>query len=297
MKSKTRILDVKTLALALMMALMTLGFVGCEDDDEVWDPIPATPQGVFSITGDGVVWIYFNGIYERDVAQYIVYRSLNATTGYVEIGRVNAVSNPDLDLLIYEYPDQTANNGTTYFYAVASIDRSGQVSALSAENVFDTPRPEGTTSLFPNDVAPELSGFNFETGSPVDWQSVVADVFVDSVGGTHYLNAANDSVYIQDMGFTYSFDDIGWSPTDGWLQLLYVELALGHTYVVRTETTTDYYYAKIRAVSHNASGSWTFDWAWQSDPNNPELLPKPEDVQPTSEIEVIANNGRSAAGL
>ena len=266
--------SVRMIIVAMLLGLTAFSFVGCDDKDEVWDPIPATPQGVYSITGDRVVWVYWNGIYERDVRQYIVYRSLNETTGYTEIARINAADNPNLDLLIYEYADQTANNGTTYYYAVASLDMAGQVSALSAENVFDTPRPEGTISIFPNALEADLSGFNFETASLVNWQSATADVFVDSVAGIFYLNAADINTDIQDLGFTDNFDEIGWAPDLGWSQLGFSELILGHTYVI---WTADNHFAKMRALSSNASGSVTFQWAWQSVAGNPELAPVPDD--------------------
>ena len=265
--------SMKLLTAVMLFGLMAFSFVGCDDEDEVWDPIPATPQGVYSVTGDGVVWVYWNGIYERDVRLYIVYRSLHETTGYTEIARIDAADNPNLDLLIYEYADQTVSNGTTYYYAVASLDMAGQVSALSAENVFDTPRPEGSTSIFPNVLEPTLSGFNFETANLVDWQSAAADVFVDSVGGVYYLNAADINTDIQDLGFTGNFDEIGWAPDLGWSQLGFSELILGHTYVI---WTADNHFAKMRALSRNASGSVTFQWAWQSVAGNPELVPVPD---------------------
>jgi hypothetical protein len=88
----------------ILLGLMSLTFIGCDDDNGlVEDPVPATPQGVYSITGDGVVWVYWNGIYERDVRTYNIYRSRDSITGFTRIGAVAAVDNPRLNLLIYEY--------------------------------------------------------------------------------------------------------------------------------------------------------------------------------------------------
>lgn len=261
------------------VALMGLGFVGCSDDDNpVYDPVPATPQGVYSVTGDEQVFVYWNGIYERDVKEYLVYRSLDAVTGYQAIGTVAAQDNPNLDLLIYEYVDDNADNGTTYYYAVASVDHAGQRSELSAENVFDTPRPEGTVVLFPNNIQPSLSGFNLETATQVYDTSAIADVYVDIFDGIYYLNVTAIDIDIQDMGYTSSFDEIGYAPEYGWSALGYVELILGHTYVI---WTADDHFAKMRMESLNASGSVTFEWAYQTDQSNLELslpasMTKPE---------------------
>jgi hypothetical protein len=258
----------------ILLALLALTVVGCEDDDEVFDPVPATPQGVYSVTGDEVVWIYWNGIYESDVKEYVIYRSVQETTGYQAIGSVNAESNPNLNLLIYEYPDEAVTNGHTYYYALTAVDHAGQESELSAEMVFDTPRPQGQASIFPYEIDSTLAGFNLETGSNVLYRSLAADVWVDhdSIDGgvVRYLNARSNGVDIQDFGYTSSFDDISSAPDTGWSELGYVEIVLGHTYIIWTANN---HFAKMRAVSFNGSGSITFQWAWQTDEGNPELAP------------------------
>ena len=172
---------------AIILVLTTLVFVGCDDDDKVVTPVdkvPTTPQGVYSVTGDHAVWVYWNGIYERDVHHYVVYRSLQATTGYVAIANVPAEDNPQLHLLIYEYVDNLAQNGETYWYAITAVDNAGQESELSAEDVSDTPRPQGTNTLLPADLAPDDAGFDFSGNDVVAWNSVVADFYVDRVVDT-----------------------------------------------------------------------------------------------------------------
>ena len=295
----------KTKLTSILLALFALTLIGCDDDDDAIlvdsDPVPATPQGVFSVTGDEAVYVYFNGIYERDVDEYLVYRSLNATTGYTAIGAVDAVSNPDLDLIIYEYVDSDVTNGVTYYYAISAVDRAGQVSALSAEDVFDTPRPEGQATIFPMEIDTSLAGFNLATGTVVTLNSAAADVWIDSdtIRDISYLNVGNDLIDIQDMGFTGSFDDIGWAPTDGWSELGWVEIVVGHTYVIWTE---DENFAKMRAVSENGSGSITFQWAFQTVVGNPELAPaqpkstdRPEDyLKPRPGATLMSDLGSNA---
>jgi hypothetical protein len=247
---------------------MLTALTGCNDDDTVFDPRPATPQGVYSITRDDAVVVRFNGIYERDVAEYVVFRSLEPYDNYVAIGSVDAEDNPNLDLLIYTYIDDNVTNGVTYFYAVAAVDHAGQMSELSAENVFDTPRPEGTVTLWPNNLNAAQSGFNLETATVTYDTALIADVFVDIFDGVYYLNVTFANIDIQDMGFTSDFDEISFSPEEGWSVLGFVELVEGHTYVI---WTAENHFAKMRVVNINPSGTVDFEWAYQVDEGNLEL--------------------------
>jgi len=244
--------------------------VGCDNNNNpiVVDVVPAAPQGVYSVTGDNAVYIYWNGPYEKDITKYRVYRSLNQTTGYTAIGSRDAASNPNLDLIVYEFIDNTAVNGQTYYYAVASVDAAGHVSELSAESVFDTPRPEGTAVVFDVAIEPSLAGYDLSGRVNVRWDSSDADIYVDRSGGVYYINVADAQTDLQDVGFTASFDDVGFAPTDGWSTNGWAELIVGHTYIVWTR---DLNYAKMRVESLNSS-SVSFRWAYQTDPNNPELV-------------------------
>ncbi len=278
--------------LTLILMISTLFLVGCDNDTDTVlveeDVTPATPQGVGSVTGDGVVYVLWNGIYEHDVDYYTVYRSAQATTGYAPRANIDAEANPDLDLLLYEYADETAENGETYWYAVTAVDNAGQESALSAENVFDTPRPDGVgVTLLPADITPAGAGFNLPTRLTVNWDSEAADIFVDR---GWFFNSPTDSVMIpyinagaftdpltdiQDMGYTANFDEISYAPVDGWSLLGYAEALLGHSYVIWTSQD---HYAKVRVTAISASGAVTFDWAYQTsdtDEGRLELAPRP----------------------
>lgn len=261
----------KTKLFTILIAVSVLFFVGCDDDNDVIliDMTPAAPQGVFSVTGDNAVYIYFNGPYESDIDGYIIWRSLEPLTNYGEIGTVDAVSNSNLDLIIYEYIDVAVNNGVTYYYAVSSVDNSGQISELSAEDVFDTPRPEGETILSDAAVNSNVSGYNFAAEARVSATSEVADVFVDRASDIFFINAGDILTDIQDMGFTSSLDDVGWAPEEGWSDIGWFEIIVGHTYVI---WTNDNHFAKIRVLSIN-SISVNFEWAYQTDEGNPELKP------------------------
>ena len=245
----------------------------------VSDAPPARPTGVNSITGDEAVYLYWNPNSESDLDFYCVYRSYDFDGPYKLIGETVHES----------FVDYEVANGYTYHYAVAAVDYRGQISQLSTENVHDTPRPEGF-DLFLHDLAdsPSRSGFDLSGQRRVAFDDPRADIFVDgdAESGLLYINAANLYTDIQDMGYTDSFDDITWAPRDGWSPVGWCQLIEGHTYVVWTDQN---HFAKLRAVV--VASAWArFDWAYQVDPGNPELvkpahdsgyLRRPTAVQPS----------------
>lgn len=266
--------SLKTAGILLGISILAMG---CEKDKLVYeDFVPQPPQGVFSVTGDSRITLYWNGPFDADIAQYVVYRSLTPTSGYVSIGQRAADYNPNLDLIVYQFIDNGVVNGTTYYYAIASVDEANQYSQLSAENVFDTPRPEGQVVLFDANLSPTLSGFSLSNETVVAWNSVAADVWVDSVNGVFFINKGALGTDFQDMGFRDSLDGVDVSPVDldSWAALDFMEIIEGHTYVI---WTTDDHYAKMH-VEQIASGAGyvRFTWAYQTDPSNPELA-KPRD--------------------
>lgn len=278
----------KLFPILVMVGLLT--FVGCDDDDCIFNPVPATPQGVFSITGDGAVYLYWYGPYETDIVEFIIWRSDEPVHNYKEIGRRAAEDNPKLDLIIYEYVDEGADvrNGKTYYYAVSAVDAAGQVSELSAEEVKDTPRPEGQVFLFDAAIEPSLSGYHFADSSTVD--SSESDVYVDRFNGVFYLNAGNDYTDLQDMGYTESLYDIDTAMTDGWSQVGWAEIILGHTYVIWTD---DLHFAKMRVESINLN-SVTFMWAYQTDPDNTQFAPWTDGLEkPVHGPEYLRKNNKS----
>lgn len=267
MDSKTEVIMMRSRLLSTLFLFGLLLFGGC-DDDCVFNPVPASPQGVFSITGNGAVYLYWYGPYEADIVEYIIWRSDEPVHNYTEVGRRAAEANPNLDLITYEYVDQGLQNGHTYYYAVSSVDRTGQVSELSAEEVFDTPRPEGEVVLYDVAVQQALSGYHFASYSRLD--PSLADVYVDRVESIFYINVTNDSTDMQDMGYTEAFDDIGWAPPDGWSENGWAEIIVGHTYVIWTD---DFRFAKMRVKSIDYDqGFILFQWAYQTAPNNQELV-------------------------
>ncbi len=249
--------------LAVSIIFAGMGLLGCEQniyDTADFEP-PAVPRGVISITGDEQVTLSWYPNNETDLAGYNIYRSADAETGYYLLaGTVSSV-----------YVDRDVINGRTYYYAVTAYDFAGNESELSYELVFDTPRPEGYgVRVFDMNRNPEVAGYDFSDYLVVDYRDALADIYFeyDPQSGGFYINRTADDTEIQDYGYTESLDDISYAPEQGWSQLGYVEAIVGHTYIVWTH---DNHFAKIR-VTRITPNMLEFDWAYQIDEGNPELL-------------------------
>ena len=261
------------------VAVALLPFVaGCSDDDpvtveDIQAPFP--PDGVFSVTGDGLVSVYWNDNWEEDLAGYAVYRCDPTAYAcdtpqapYDYLGEVPASQT--------WYDDTNLNNGETWFYAVAAFDVAGNVSDLSYELVFDTPRPAGVDVALVDCLGQNsgMGGFDFSSRSILLCSDMSKDIYFEASGGVNHIVAA-PGVDIQDFGWTFSLDDLDWAPAEkGWAPSGRVEAIPEHGYFVRIISGTTNY-AKIR-VTGVTGGSITLDWAYQTDPGNPELAPGAE---------------------
>jgi hypothetical protein len=244
-----------------LLVLAGITIIGCEEKSTRYvtiDNPPAVPQGVYSITGDGAVYLFWLPVRESDLAGYRVYRSLNDDEYYYIGYSVDET-----------FVDDAAVNGQTYYYAVSSIDENENESNLSYETVFDTPRPEGANLILADVYTyPNVSGYDFSSSAIVPDDDVDADIYVEYYNDAFYLNVANAETDIQDMGYTDNFDDISYSPTDGWSSVGWSEIILGHTYIIWTSNN---HYAKLRVTAISAPYSVRFDWGYQTDVGNPEL--------------------------
>jgi hypothetical protein len=253
------------------LAGLILILAGCEETRTVYVvgpdiQAPTAPRGVTSTTGDGQVWVDWFANGESDLAGYKVWRAseANGIAGgpYAHIATVNAGTTT--------FIDQNVANGITYFYAVSAFDNVGNESALSPEDVYDTPRPEGSSFVQDFFEHPGTAGFAFTNSAPygsvVAWNSGSADIYMEYVptDGAWFINVTNVNTDIQDMGYTNSFDDISYSPTDGWSAVGWTEAIVGHTYVI---WTADDHYAKVRitATGNPTTSGVSFDWGYQID--------------------------------
>ncbi len=260
----------------ISILLLAVFFLGCEDETTRYvssDGAPATPQGVYSITGDERVTIYWLPVQDGDLEEYRVWWSNDDSLYYFMDATTETF-----------YVDDSVTNGITYYYAVSAVDRAGNESDLSYEMVFDTPRSAGINIIiFDYNDNPEGAGFDFSSAdSTIPYNSDSADIYLeyDTVQSTYYFHTANDTTGIQDVGYTYDFDEMGYAPEFGWSTSGTVEGILGHTYVIKTG---DRHYAKIRVdfIITNPRGLM-FDWAYQDAVGNRELAPPHNDEDDNS---------------
>ena len=266
---KLMILGVSLSALVLQGCSVESGDVIVMDDMP-----PAAPRGVRSVTGDGQVLIEWYPNQETDLKGYVIYRSLDELEDYTEIDTVGAIRS--------SYVDEGVRNGTTYYYAVSAFDSDGNESDLSPEIVDDTPRPDGGNIRLEDYILdPDFSGFDFSStekgAQPYDLRGVDIYFGVDTKVKVPYIYSDNDTE-MQDLGYTDSIDDVDVSPTQGFT-VKFVEAIIGHTYAFLTPNGN---YAKVR-VTHlkmdltddDVREAWmVFEWAYQLQPDNPELAPR-----------------------
>jgi len=242
------------LALSVLMAA-----AGCHDNNSVVgaDSPPYVVDGVRSITGDGEVTITWRPNQESDIDHYNVYRNSAPTGTFTLIGSTSTTT----------YVDHNVVNGTTYYYAVAAVDRAGQESPqLSYENVFDTPRPEGfNVTLTSAASVDSTSGWDFSAQTTRASTDARTDIYYSVSGGSFLVITPSDTK-IQDAGFM-DLVDVDFGPPSGWSADGIVEAIPGHSYVVLTR---DNHYAKFEVKTAGAS-LMEMDWAYQIDPGNPEL--------------------------
>ena len=263
----------------ILLAAAALGIAGCNDSSSPRDVTPpAAPRGFFSTTGDGSVKLSWLANTEGDLAGYRVYDSPCASGSSCPYTRIGATA-------ATQYMATGLTNGVTRYFAVSAVDVAGNESDLSYNDVPDTPRPAGSTTLnnAVNGVAG--AGWDFSAFSRVAATDPSADIvygndgnFAEMFTTSVIVQTVPDTVYvnndIQDAGYASSLDAVdvapegvgaGWSPTGT------VELIPGHCYIV---WTWDNYYAKFRVTGISAT-TVSLDWAYQTDQGNPELHAHP----------------------
>ncbi len=250
--------------------LLGLSFMlmGCEEKVYIFRPDytpPSSPKGLYSVTGDEAVYLFWEENDEEDFAEYWIYRAKEGDEYYNRIARTE----------VAEYVDSYLRNGRTYFYAVSAVDYDGNESDLSYE-IFDTPRPEGFgETIHDYHRFPRASGYDFSREEVVRYDDEDADIYLDYDDdyGVYFLCVRDEYTDIQDFGYTDSLDDVNVSPEHGWSELGWVEVIAGHSYIIWTR---DNHFAKLR-VNYFIRRSYgiAFDWAYQVDEGNVELAPRP----------------------
>lgn len=284
-------------ALALAaVGILAVPLSGCDDDDEITDYAPpAIPNGVYSITGDNIIFLRWNPNREADLAGYRVwYEDPIGSNSFFELANVAADEflfdngTPDDIADDYlEYPDDSIGNGEYTSYAISAYDRAGNESGLSLEFVIDVPRPENSPSdplvLNARGLAPSLAGYDFSgvSNSSQAFDLGSTDVWYEfGAGDVPYLVVPRDRVLVQDYGFV-GFDVATFAPTSGYSRSDRVEAIEGHTYFFRIAGPggfgSDDNYAKVEVLDLDAT---TIDlwWGYQLIPGERELKAPPHDA-------------------
>jgi len=263
-------------AIPILLALATLGAAGCDDTTAPRDVTPPqAPRGVFSVTGDGQAKLQWLANTEADLAGYRVYESPCASGPNCPYDRVGATTDT-------KFAVSGLTNGVTRFFAVSAVDRAGNESPLSPENVFDTPRPAGTATLANFVTNSAGAGWNFAAASVRASDDLTTDIYfgdngsVSQMFATNSNNSTEPNTEIQDAGYATTLDAVDFAPNNGWSPTGTVEMIPGHCYIVWTK---DDHYAKFRVIglSHSQVG---LEWAYQTAPGNPELHARPARQEP-----------------
>lgn len=254
-------------SLSLIVVLFN---VACEESPYTNDDYeaPAVPRGVGSITGDEAVFLSWYPNHESDLDGYNVYRSFQLDDGYARIATTDSPF----------YTDYNVQNGETYYYAITAFDYDYNESELSFDEVFDTPRPEGEAArMYDLHQYPDVAAYDFSRFRIRDVNDSRSDISFEyhAESDGYYINALDSETWIQDYGYTESLDDISYAPEEGWSMLGYSEAIVGHTYVI---WTNDNHFAKIRITAVNRD-LVEFDWAYQVDEGNPELVQDKTPIQ------------------
>jgi len=259
----------KRMNLALVAGMVVILFLaGCSDDVHIFrsdNQAPCVPRGVYSITGDEAVYLYWDANTEEDLAGYRVYRTADLSSNkYYFLATVYQS----------EYVDGDVKNGHTYKYGISAFDRHGNESEVS-DIAWDTPRPEGEDKIIQDyHRYPQTAGYDFSQHDVTHWESSRADIYLDydDYYGVFFLCVTDDTTDIQDFGYTDKLSDVSYAPPNGWSNVGWVEVISGHTYIIWTR---DDHYAMLRVTGFTRSYGIFFDWAYQIDPGNRELVPRP----------------------
>jgi hypothetical protein len=270
----------KRLLLYCIVLFSAIGLVSCDSGSDPDYTPPAAPTGLKVYNGDNSVYITWDYNRERDINHYNVYYSTSYDGQYNLLGPSKTNS----------YKDNGAVNGQKCYYAVEAVDNNGNVSELSYDLAYATPRPQGNNSINDYIDFPNSGAFSFTTYTAVPVNDKNADVLYDkNKDGKPYLFVLEDSD-IQDMGNTIDIYDIPNAPSGGWASGKEAVAVVGHTYVI---WTWDNHYAKVR-IKEISGGRIVFDWAFQLVEGEKQLKPVPVPGERQTQ-KLTRQNSRKAA--
>jgi hypothetical protein len=236
-----------------------LALLACNDgDDGFFGDAPDAPRNLISFTGDEEVILVWDAV-AGDVESYNVYALIVETGDFEVIGITTSSAFLDNDVV----------NGETYRYRVTAVDFDGDESDFS-EETFDTPRPDEFNVLLASvqtDAA--NAGFDLTTGQVVSATSSAATFRFEEAGGVPRIQPMNGAE-VQNVGFVDLLGEVNFAPESGYFPEP-MQAFVGDAYVFRIPQGGSRFFGVVR-ISHVAPGVLVFDWAFQTDEGNRELL-------------------------
>ena len=246
------------------------------------EPIPpAVPEGVTSVALDNSAYVHWDNAAagEADFAAYRVY--LADAGGDLFLGETDSPG----------FIDLLAENGLTYDYYVTSVDDQGHESDPSALAAC-TPRPDYTGEvIYAHRDRPELSAFRFQ-------ESEELEAVVDGARRDRHFRVESDAegVWVVPASPVRVYPEVRWTsslkcgpaadadcvswetaPRTGYTTDA-VGLVAGYTYMFRVpgedgEVRFGSIRASIMGFDQDGRELVVFDWAYQTQPDNPKLGP------------------------
>ena len=272
----------------LFAGVLVLAAAACSNDNTGPGRAVQAPTGLTTVSLDGAVALAWpDNAFQADPSSFKTYAVY--TTGYdLDLDRCDQSWRLEGTTVAPEFVVGALTNG---------VPRCFQVSAVSIDDVesggspvrTDTPRPDArNVVIFARQVQDAGSGFRFwqdangngtaqssELGLVTAGSSAAADFTVERDGGTGALFltpqragvtvALYGEVPVDDLTSINIAPEAGYDPAG-------LEAVPGWGYVFRIDDGGPFFsYGAVR-VTHAGTNLLILDWAYQTDPGNPELV-------------------------
>lgn len=258
-----------------------------EDDYEFGETRPITidfgailpaPQGLTSVTlNRGVHLAWANNAYQASPERFEHYR-VYSTSYSTAAGCATDRWQLEGTTITPAFVISGLTNGVTRCFAVSALSRTGIESDLSASRT-DTPRYDARHVVVDAfEAKPATAGFMFHDvagarfGAVTDGLRGDIDFRVERApGGGFLLRTYRAEVRFAPLGTTPVPDlsTVDVAPASGYTDTA-VEALPGHAYAIRIARADGIRYGVVR-VAYVAASHIVIDWAYQTDPGNPEL--------------------------